>query len=324
LIPNKSLKAFTGKLIDYAGLFPPADLSLSAAFLNFFEYKKSDFESMLSRFICPVKLFPELKVLLAENETGNNTMFISALSSGGSNVKDFEVNFERDLGIWKEFISDLTIPAVVDSFEMRLPDELLDSENKKDIQSAIDNISNRLRTHISNPVFLFLEGSSDQNRKHISESLIDSISNHNLKGVNTGFKFRTGGVNASSFPAPEQIAFCIRTCLDRKVPMKFTAGLHHPFRHYDKAIGAMMHGFINVFGTGIIAMRHNISDKGIEEILRDEDPDNFIFTDEYFSWKDWKIETDDIEFARKDLVLSFGSCSFDEPVEDLISLNLLQ
>ena len=323
MISNKSLISFTGKLIDYAGLFPPAELSLSAAFLNFLEYKKSDFKSMLSRFICPVRLFPELKGLITEKGTGNNTMFISALSSGGSNAVDFENNLERDLGIWKEFTSDRTIPSAVDSFEMRLPDEILDSENKKDLQLTIDNISKRLRSQISNPVFLFLEGSSDQNRKHISESLIDSISNHNLKGVNTGFKYRTGGLTASSFPDPEQIAFCIRICLDRKVPMKFTAGLHHPFRHFDKAIGTMMHGFINVFGAGIIAMRHNISDKGIEEILRDEDPDNFIFTDEYFSWKDWKIETDDIEFARKNLVLSFGSCSFDDPVEDLISLNLL-
>ena len=84
-----------------------------------------------------------------------------------------------------------------------------------------------------------------------------------------------------------------------------------------------MHGFVNVFGAGVIAMRHNISDYGLKEILSDENPDNFVFTDEYFSWKDWKINIDEINLARKDLMISFGSCSFDEPVEDLKNLNLL-
>ena len=153
--------------------------------------------------------------------------------------------------------------------------------------------------------------------------LIQAISDLDLKVYNTGFKLRTGGAETSAFPSAEQIAYCIRKCLDSKVPMKFTAGLHHPFRHFDTVAGVMMHGFINVFGAGIIAMRHDISDMGMREILEDQDPDNFIFTDEYFSWKDWQTGIEDILFARKDLVLSYGSCSFDEPVDDLKALNLL-
>lgn len=320
---NRSLLAFTDRLIDYAGLFPPASLNLNKAFSNYISYCDGKYTSMLSGFICPVNKLEQLKDILHSEKTGNKKIHISAISTGGSTLNEFKLNFERDLGIWHEFKSDPDVNANIDSLETKLPEEVFNSPDNRDLKSLIEIISAKIKDNISNPVFLFFEGISAQNRNNMPEALIDAVSSHNLNGIDAGFKLRTGGVTPASFPDPEQIAFCIRTCLDKKVPMKFTAGLHHPFRHFDKTIGVMMYGFINVFAAGIIAMRHDISNKGIEEILIDEDPSDFIFTDEYFSWKDWKIEIDDIEYARKNLVLSFGSCSFDEPVDDLISLNLL-
>lgn len=320
---NKSIVSFTEELIDYAGLFPPAKLSLSLAFSNFLEYRNGNYEQMLSKFICPVNLLPQLTIIINGENSESKPIFISALSTGGNNISGFNINFENDLNIWKEFASGNTGIAEINSFEARLPEEIFRINKSKELTDQIGNISGKIINEISNPVMIFLEGSLNENRIENAESLIEAISNHNQSGLNSGFKLRTGGVEADSFPSSEHIAFCIRRCLDRKVPMKFTAGLHHPFRHFDKEIGTMMHGFINVFASGIIAMRHDISDKGIEEVLNDEDPGNFIFTDEYFSWKGWKISIGDIVIARKNLVLSFGSCSFDEPVGDLRSLNLL-
>src|SRR5207244_5130871 len=45
-----------------------------------------------------------------------------------------------------------------------------------------------------------------------------------------GFKLRCGGLEAASFPTAEQIAFVLARCSDSagEVPIKFTAGLHHP------------------------------------------------------------------------------------------------
>lgn len=278
---------------------------------------------MISRFICPVNLFPELKNLLSAVEKSDSNVSLSALSSGGNNQTEFLKNLENDLTLWKEFITNLPADNIVDSFEVKLPEDIFFSENRKDIDNFIGNIALAFKLNLASPVFIYLEGITALDQKKNSERFIESISYHNLNGLNAGFKLRTGGVAASQFPAPGLVAHCIRRCLDYKVQMKFTAGLHHPFKHFDKTIGTMMHGFINIFGAGIIAMRHDISDTGIEEILNDEDPGNFIFTDEYFSWKDWKIEIEDIEYARKNLVLSFGSCSVDEPVEDLKELDLL-
>ena len=320
---NKSVFSFTEKLIDYAGLFPPAKLSLPIAFSNFLKYSNEKYEQMLSKFICPVNLLPQLENLIGSGNSELKKFYISALSTGGNNISEFKLNLEKDLKIWKEFVTGKSGSAVINSFEARIPDRIINTDESKDLIELINTFSGKIKKEISEPVMIFLEGPLNKNRNDDAASLIDVIYTHNQSGFNTGFKLRTGGVEAVSFPASEHIAFCIRRCLDRKVPMKFTAGLHHPFRHFDKEIGTMMHGFINVFASGIIAMRHDISDKEIEEVLNDEDPADFNFTDEYFSWKGWKISIEDIEFARRDLVLSFGSCSFDEPVADLQSLNLL-
>ena len=57
-------------------------------------------------------------------------------------------------------------------------------------------------------------------------------------------------------------------------------------------------------------------------MLEDEDPRSFSFTDDFFAWRDWKIDTERLQYRRQ-FVKSFGSCSFDEPREDLRALNLL-
>jgi hypothetical protein len=57
-------------------------------------------------------------------------------------------------------------------------------------------------------------------------------------------------------------------------------------------------------------------------MLEDENADSFSFTDEFFAWREWKISVERLQYRRK-FVASFGSCSFDEPREDLRALGLL-
>jgi hypothetical protein len=57
-------------------------------------------------------------------------------------------------------------------------------------------------------------------------------------------------------------------------------------------------------------------------MLEDENATWFSFSDDSFTWREWKIATDKIK-AQRQMVISFGSCSFDEPREDLRALKLL-
>jgi len=83
-----------------------------------------------------------------------------------------------------------------------------------------------------------------------------------------------------------------------------------------------MHGFLNVLGAAVLATEHEWDEKQISKMLEDENGTSFSFSDASFVWREWKITTSRIK-ARRNLVTSFGSCSFDEPREDLRALNLL-
>jgi hypothetical protein len=77
-----------------------------------------------------------------------------------------------------------------------------------------------------------------------------------------------------------------------------------------------------VLGAAILAAEHQWNADQAVTMLEDVDPRSFSFTDDFFAWRDWKIDTERLHDRRK-LVRSFGSCSFDEPRDDLRALNLL-
>ena len=83
-----------------------------------------------------------------------------------------------------------------------------------------------------------------------------------------------------------------------------------------------MHGFLNVLGAGVLALEHEWDVEQTAQMLDDEEPAAFSFDDNSFAWRDWKVATERIRTHRK-LVTSLGSCSFDEPREDLRALKLL-
>jgi hypothetical protein len=137
-----------------------------------------------------------------------------------------------------------------------------------------------------------------------------------------GFKLRTGGVKAEAFPASAEIAAVLMAAGDQQVPIKFTAGLHHPVRVFHPSVQTKMHGFLNVLGAGVLALEHQWKEPDIVRMLDDEDPASFSFTDDSFAWRDCEISTAKIP-DRRVLVTSLGSCSFDEPRDDLRALKFL-
>lgn len=117
-------------------------------------------------------------------------------------------------------------------------------------------------------------------------------------------KIRTGGVTPEAIPSVECIASFIRECARLRLPFKATAGLHHaarslqPLTYEVDAPQAVMHGFLNVS----LAACH---------AWFGYDPQPFLTA------IDGKLTPDQIAEARQELFHSFGSCSFEEPVEEL-------
>jgi hypothetical protein len=132
-----------------------------------------------------------------------------------------------------------------------------------------------------------------------------------LAAAELRLKLRTGGEDADAFPAPHELAGCIEAALDREMPFKCTAGLHHAVRHHDEVLDADQHGFLNVLLATRAALDGSSVDE-IAEVLAVTDPS--ALTD--------GLDPDRLTSARR-WFRSFGSCSIDEPIADLQHLGLL-
>jgi hypothetical protein len=99
--------------------------------------------------------------------------------------------------------------------------------------------------------------------------------------------------------------------------------MHNPLRNHSREIDVMQHGFINIFGAALLCWSHNLSTNEIAECLGDETAHHFHFTEENFSWREKTISVSEIKRLRQSKVMSFGSCSFAEPIEGLSSLGFL-
>jgi hypothetical protein len=302
------------RIIDYAGLYPPASLSLEEAIRNFVKYQDDAEAWMLSRFIIPAKRLVELSQL-AEIFSRQGVLTFSALGRGGKNADEFRANLKLDIDDIHAFRGTHGAAVLVDMFEVALPSSaLIDSTQAHDLVKDASDMLNK------NGITVFFESSSGEGWQSRAENLIRAL--RKLKDRHVGFKLRTGGVTADAFPSIEQIAWALASVRDAGIPLKCTAGLHHPVRHFNDSVQAKMHGFLNVFGAGVLAEAHGLTQVQIQPILEDENPKHFIFDENGFAWKDLRVANPEILKIRQ-FATSFGSCSFDEPREDLQKLDLL-
>jgi hypothetical protein len=85
----------------------------------------------------------------------------------------------------------------------------------------------------------------------------------------------------------------------------------------------MSHGFLNVFGAGILAHGGALPPERIESCLADQQAASFVFDEDGLAWRDARVGAQDVLAARLEFMTGFGSCSFDEPRDDLRELGLL-
>jgi len=141
-------------------------------------------------------------------------------------------------------------------------------------------------------------------------------------------KVRTGGVVPEAIPSPSRLASFLSAAAAAGVPFKATAGLHHALRA-ERALTdepgarrAVMHGFVNVFTAAALAWT-GASAGEVEAVLGEERGDAFGFEPEGLRWGGRRVATATLAAGRRDFALSFGSCSFAEPVADLEALGVL-
>ncbi len=295
-----ALRKLLENLIDYAGLFPPAELPMAATVKNYQKYIDGPNRWMLGKLILPAsrlaefvtvfnKLFPDgvagetwpISALIPELDAADNA-FAHALES----VDAFNEAFEY---------------AKVDTVEGKLTRAGIAEQTIETIPSSL-------------AVFLEMPATS-------AGSLIGELSRIATERVRA--KVRTGGVESHLIPDLRDLASFIHQCAEREVGFKATAGLHHPLRgeyplsYETDAPRAVMHGFLNVFVAACFAKAHAWSVDQLATVLECTDPAAFEFSERAIIVGDEVLEMTDVAAMRDQFAISFGSCSFSEPVDEV-------
>lgn len=83
-----------------------------------------------------------------------------------------------------------------------------------------------------------------------------------------------------------------------------------------------MHGFLNLLLAVVFLEGDLLVGEHLENLLGDRDAEHFTFTDTSLDWNGITADLGQIRAGRERFI-SFGSCSFAEPIEDLTRLGLL-
>lgn len=311
-----SVRLFMQRLIDYAGLFPPAGLPIETAIHNYNQYVHDQDNWMLGRFIVPASRLSEIVPYMAMFSDDHPLMLSIVGNRSRSNEECLEL-LTGSLDRIQLFRNQFQEAAGIDVLEWPMP--------PIPIQSRLLAAIGREASIFGLRTFCELTYAFDSNWETKMLEALDHIATFNtVSEAKIGVKLRTGGVTADAFPLPSQIAFVLEACRDRTIPMKFTAGLHHPVRMYRPEVNAKMHGFLNVFFAGMLAHVHKLDRKSIAEIIEDENPDNFTFTAEGLHWRNLSMTSAEIHSSRNRALCAYGSCSLDEPREEMRQLQILE
>lgn len=304
-----ALRVLLDEAIDYAGLFAPASLEMARAVKNYERYLTRPQHWALGRFVLPVARLDEF--LGARQNAVSESWHLSGIVSA---------NVEPELAAVEEFNRKAN-GATVDWLEVRVC-----SREEIDLVGKYQPAGTTVLFEIA---------------PERAEELLPVLRNFGTA------KLRTGGVVAEAFPSLEAVANFLALCAGARVAFKATAGLHHPLRsmrpltYEPDAPEAMMHGFLNLFTASAIAWSlapvagaasvavyppAELLSK-LATCLADREREDWHLGDDALIWsgdeEPMRINLETLRVVRSNFALSFGSCSFEEPVQELSELGLL-
>ncbi len=281
-------------LIDYAGLFPPASLDLAAAVEEYRAVRRGAEAWLVGRFICPAERLVDLAGLL-----------MTTMPSGESSWSLVVTATPADTRVVSDFAAEMGRSVRIEAVEVRLP-EGASVETVAALVDAFDRL-----------VYFEIPW-----HRPVAAPLEMLAAARETTGRVLGAKIRCGGLTADAFPPVTAVAEFLAGCARLDMPVKATAGLHHPIRHLDPATGFTHHGFLNLLVAGLLA-HEGAATAVLEEALAVEDAAQFSLSPAGLVWGGFRFGADRIDAARREFFVGYGSCSIAEPVSDLTALGIL-
>jgi hypothetical protein len=291
-----ALRALLTGSIDYAGLFPPAGLDMARATANYGSYRNGRTAWALGRFVVPVARLTEFEASRSALPARPGQPWRVSALLGSDPAADL-----RAVG---EFNARDPEAVVIDVVEGK-------GDSDTAIGALLDGIPESLQAYVEIPV------NTDP------AALVKAVAQRRGRA-----KIRSGGVTPDAFPAAADVARFIDVCLQAGVPFKATAGLHHamrgeyPLTYAPNSPRGTMFGFLNVFLASVLMAYGMDREKGTR-LLEETSTFAIQISDVYIGWRGHQLDLGEVAAVRDRSIVSFGSCSFTEPIDDLTALGLI-
>jgi hypothetical protein len=304
--------ALLGGIIDYAGTFPPAALSLPDALKRAASFRRQGRHPwLMGKVALPLS---DIKTLTAQTlyEAGSDgsPWLYAALGTAVEKPEDLARTLEwelREARRLNERRFESSCRQWIVAYEVKLGPEVA--------TQAFDAVLSRVKERAGNTITPFFElgwGAGWKKRLYnFAEGLADWGEESGKETVVPGLKFRTGGKET---PTTEQLAYAVTTCTRFGLRFKATQGLHHPVTD-DKGFG-----FVNLFAALAFAQAlgdDKFPESQVARLLEEKSKAAFVFKKDGLTWSGHELTCEMIEEARRLHAGTFGSCSLDEPDEFL-------
>ena len=307
-------RALLSGLIDYAGLFPPAWLSMADAVAEYRDARASDHGWVLGRFLCPASRLEELAgALMVRLPVGEPPWPVSVILDGeAATAAVLARNFDREMDpAASVMLLEVLLPVAACSTD----DPVMAAHEMAPVIAAALSVS-----PTSTPFFEVTR--TTEWRSGIPAALRALASHRDRERRPLGAKLRCGGLERADFPTVEQVVSFMTAARATGVPFKATAGLHHPVRHHDDDLDIMRHGFLNLL---VAAALCDAGETGpiLSAALEETDELAFSVSPAALRWRDHAVTARAVQQIRTERFASYGSCSFAEPIADLTAMGVL-
>ena len=281
-----AIETMLNGLFDYAGLYPPASLSMRSAANNYLEYRKGKWAPALGRFIVNLDRVDELRSIAADGFT------IFRLSVIATESTD-----------WEGLADQIRSGVPIDTVETKVSQE--------DIE--------RVAAHIPREMTTFFEVGMDADGQSALRSISAAGGRAKIRmgGVVADAIPSTPDV-AETLKALADLRLPFKATAGLHHPVRS----RRPLTYQPQSPQGVMHGFVNLCCAA--ALLYFGGDKrDAEAVLDEQDSSAWKVSSKAIQWRDRSWAVDQLAEMRSRFLISIGSCSFEEPIRDLESLGWL-
>lgn len=286
-----TVRVLLAGVIDYAGLFPPAQRAMSEAVSDYLVHRSGPEAWALGRFVVPVARLGELEDSLrrcAVRRAGRVPL-AALLGTGTADDVDAIELFNRRTPEHGGRVGSVEVKA--------------NSEGV--VRAVLAAIPRTWIRYVEVPV----AGGA--------EPALDAVA-----AGGAFAKLRTGGVSADGFPTPDRLAAVLAGLARRRLPFKATAGLHHPLRgtyplnDMPGAPVAEMYGYLNILlAAAVLDGGGDAADA--RQALLEGDPLSLRVEGDALVWRSNRFDAATLAALRDGFFHGFGCCSFRQPMDEL-------